>query len=453
MPKTYQFDHLLSADGWLSPSCVTVEDDGMISAVSKDPDSTAEKLSGACVPGMPNLHSHAFQRAMAGLTEIGGGTENNFWSWQKVMYDFLAALGPEDVEAIAAQLYVEMLKGGYTSVGEFHYLHHGPGGKTYSDPKEMSNRIFSAASQTGIALTHLPVLYAQGGFGGQPPLDGQKRFLHDIDSFARLVTELQARCRSLPGTETGMAFHSLRAVSPEMMSEILKFITDGPVHIHIAEQMREVTQCVEWSRQRPVEWLFEKQHIDNRWCLVHATHMTEEEIASLAKSGAVVGLCPSTEANLGDGLFSLPGYIDQGGVFGLGSDSNTSVDAADEIRLLEYGQRLHLQQRNISAAGDGLSTGASLFQSALQGGAIALAQPVGSLKTGVRADMIILNTDHPVLAGRSGDAILDTWIFAGGRAVIKDVFAAGHRVVCEGRHWDEDRIANTYRQAICRLGY
>ena len=453
MPQTYQFDHLLSADGWLSPGCVTVDGGGMISAVSKDPDSTAEKLSGACIPGMPNLHSHAFQRAMAGLTEIGGGAENNFWSWQKVMYDFLTKLRPEDVEAISAQLYVEMLKGGYTSVGEFHYLHHGPGGTSYSDPTEMSNRIFSAASQTGVALTHLPVLYAQGGFGDQPPLDGQKRFLHNIESFARLVTDLQARCRSLPGTETGMAFHSLRAVSPEMMTEILNIITDGPIHIHIAEQMREVTQCLEWSRQRPVEWLFDTHHIDNRWCLVHATHMTEEETALLAKSGAVAGLCPSTEANLGDGLFPLPGYLDQGGVFGLGSDSNTSVDAADEMRLLEYGQRLHQQQRNISAAGDGLSTGASLFQAALRGGATALAQPVGSLKTGRRADMVLLDTDHPVLADRSGDTILDTWIFAGGRAVIKDVFAAGKRVVHARKHWDEDRIAETYRQTVCRLGH
>ncbi len=453
MPQTYQFDHLLSAGGWLSPGCVSVDDGGIITAISKDPDSNAEKLSGACIPGMPNLHSHAFQRALAGLTEIGGGAENNFWSWQKVMYEFLTILTPEDVEAIAAQLYVEMLKGGYTSVGEFHYLHHGPSGTAYDDPTEMSNRIFSAARQTGIALSHLPVLYTQGGFGDQPPLNGQKRFLHDIDSFVRLVSELQTRCRSLPCTETGMAFHSLRAVSPAMMTEALDIITEGPVHIHIAEQMREVTQCLEWSRQRPVEWLFDTHHIDNRWCLVHATHMTKEETASIAKSGAVAGLCPSTEANLGDGLFPLPGHLEQGGSFGLGSDSNTSVDAADEIRLLEYGQRLHLQQRNIAAAGDGLSTGASLFQAALQGGATALAQPVGSLRIGRQADMVLLDTDHPVLAGRSGDAILDTWIFAGGRAVIKDVFAAGRRVVRDGRHAEEDRIADTYRQTVRRLSH
>jgi len=451
MPQTYQFDHLLSGDSWLSPGCVTVDDGGMISAVLEDQDSVAEKVSGACIPGMPNLHSHAFQRAMAGLTEVGGGVENNFWSWQKVMYDFLAKLVPEDVEAIAAQVYVEMLKGGFTSVGEFHYLHHGPGGTVYDDPAEMSNRIFSAATQTGIALTHLPVLYAYGGFGGQPPLDGQRRFLHDIESFARLVTELQARCHLLPGTETGMAFHSLRAVSPEMITEILNIITDGPVHMHISEQILEVTQCLDWSRQRPIDWLLHNHHIDNRWCLVHATHITEEETTSLANSRAVVGLCPSTEANLGDGLFPLPGYLDQRGVFGLGSDSNTSVDAADEIRLLEYGQRLRLRQRNIAAAGDGISTGASLFQTALRGGAVALAQPVGSLTTGRRADMVLLDTDHPALAGRSGDAILDTWIFSGGRDVIKDVFVAGRRVVSDRRHMGQDRIAANYLQTLRRL--
>ncbi len=451
MPRAYQFEHLLTPDGWLSPGYLSVEDSGMILAVSGDSDFTAEKLSGACIPGIPNLHSHAFQRAMAGLTEIGGEASNNFWSWQKVMYDFLAILTPEDVEAIAAQLYVEMLRGGYTSAGEFHYLHHGHNGTPYDDPAEMSNRIFSAANQTGIALTHLPVLYAQGGFGGQPPSEGQKRFLHRVDSFARLVTELQTRCRALPTSETGIAFHSLRAVSPAMMTEILEIITDGPVHIHVAEQIREVKQCLDWSGQRPVEWLLDTHQIDARWCLVHATHMSGAETASLAKSGAVAGLCPSTEANLGDGLFPLPDYLDQSGIFGLGSDSNTSVDAAEEIRLLEYGQRLHLQKRNISASGDNASTGASLFHGALRGGASALAQPVGSLESGRRADMIILDTKHPLLAGRSGDSILDTWIFAGGREVIKDVFAGGQRVVQDRKHIDQDRIAEKYRQTVYRL--
>lgn len=388
---------------------------------------------------------------MAGLTEIGGGVENNFWTWQKVMYEFLAKLSPEDVEAIAAQLYVEMLKGGFTSVGEFHYLHHDPDGTPYEDPAEMSCRIFSAASQAGIALTHLPVLYAHGGFGGRAPLDSQKRFLHDVDSFARLVSELQSRCHDLPLTETGMAFHSLRAVSPDMMTQIIKFITNGPIHIHISEQIREVEQCLEWSRQRPIEWLLHNHQVDNRWCLVHATHMTENETVSLAKSGAVAGLCPTTEANLGDGLFPLTGYMEQTGVMGIGSDSNTTVDAAEEMRMLEYGQRLRLKQRNIASTGEGLSTGASLFEALLRGGSLALSQPIGTIIEGRRADMIVLDTKHPVLAGRSGDAILDTWIFAGGRDLIKDVFVSGQRVVAEREHIQQDRIAARFHQTISRL--
>ena len=451
MPASYTFDHLLSADGWLSPGTVTVDDEGMISGVSQGADSSAERLAGVCIPGIPNLHSHAFQRAMAGLTEIGGGTENNFWTWQKVMYAFLAKLSPDDVEAIAAQLYVEMLKGGFTTVGEFHYLHHGPDGAAYDDPAEMSKRIFSAADQVGIALTHLPVHYAHGGFGSQPPLDGQKRFLHSVEDFVSLVHALQKDCETLPLVETGMAIHSLRAVSPEMMTETLTAVTDGPVHIHISEQLREVDQCLDWSGQRPIELLYNNNDLDDRWCLVHATHMTDAETTCLATSGAVAGLCPSTEANLGDGLFPLPAYLAQSGALGVGSDSNTSIDAADELRLLEYGQRLVTQSRNVAAVEENTSTGASLLQAALSGGAQALAQPIGALTPEKRADFLVLDATHPALVGRSRDAILDSWIFAGGRNVISDVYVGGRQVLANGRHVDEERIAIRYRETIAGL--
>jgi len=451
MTKILQFDHLLSGKDWLTPGCLMIDESGIISATSEGTVSSAEKFSGTCVPGMPNLHSHAFQRAMVGLTEIGGGTENNFWTWQKVMYDFLARLSPDDLEAIATQLYVEMLKGGFTTVGEFHYLHHGPDGKTYDDPAEMSKRIFTAANRAGIALTHLPVLYAHGGFGGQPALDGQKRFLHSVDDFVTLVETLKKDCVTLPLAETGIAFHSLRAVSQEMMGETLASTTDGPVHIHISEQIREVEQCLDWSGQRPIEWLYDHMDVDRRWCLIHATHMTEAETTALAQSDTVAGLCPSTEANLGDGFFPLPSYLAQSGALGVGSDSNTSIDAADELRLLEYGQRLNTQTRNVGAVAENASTGASLFHAALRGGAQALAQPIGPLVPGNRADFIVLDTNHPALVGRGGDVLLDSWIFAAGRDAISDVFVGGRHVVSDRRHPAEEQIEIRYRETIVRL--
>ena len=386
------------------------------------------------VPGLPNVHSHAFQRGMAGLAEARGPGNDDFWSWRELMYRFVDRLSPDDLEALAAQAYAEMLESGFTRVGEFHYLHHAPDGRPYADPAEMAARIAAAAEDTGIGLTLLPVFYAHGGFGGAPAGEAQRRFLNTPDSFAKLVES----ARSLTDV-VGIAPHSLRAVTPDELRAILPL--GGPVHIHIAEQMKEVQDCLAWSGKRPVEWLLGEMPVGPDWCLVHATHITDAERSALAKSGAVAGLCPITEANLGDGIFPAAAYLDEGGAIGIGSDSNVRVDAAEELRLLEYGQRLCLRGRNLLAA-PGRSTGAHLFNAALNGGNQSLGATDDS--------WVSLDPNDPAFASRNGDAILDSWIFAA-RAPIDCVWRGGEKLVEGGRHIHADAIATRYRATLARL--
>ena len=450
-------ERALLPGGWHEGVVATISEAGLIEAVEEGatPGHADEVVRGASVPGMSNLHSHAFQRAMAGLAERAGPAGDSFWTWRQVMYDFLPRVGPEELEAIAGQLYVEMLKAGYTAVGEFHYLHHAPDGTPYANLTEMSARVIEAAGQAGIAITHLPVLYAHGGFGAAPPAEGQKRFLNDLDRFCRLVTEIHGLYAGTPGVSVGIAPHSLRAVSRELLSDAVAML-DGldpsaPIHIHIAEQLKEVEDCVAWSGKRPVEWLLENADVKDRWCLVHATHMTAEETRALAASGAVAGLCPTTEANLGDGLFPAAAYLAAGGRLGIGSDSHISVDLAEEIRLLEYGQRLKHLGRNLLADAEGASTGRSLYDRALQGGAAALGLASGRIAPGFRADLVVLDSDHPSLYGREGDSLLDAWLFFNAGNPIRDVYVAGRRVVTDGVHHREEEIAKRYRQTIARL--
>ena len=357
MTNSYGFHHLLLPDGWRSPGFIDVDDAGNIVALPDGPapGTNVGHIAGYAVPGMPNLHSHAFQRAMAGLAERSGPGEDSFWTWRETMYRFVDRLSPDDLEAIAAQLYVEMLKAGYTSVGEFHYLHHAPDGDAYEDPGEMSLRILAAADRAGIGMTLLPVLYAAAGFGGQPPGAGQRRFVNGADEFLGLVTSLGRMCADDPQRRVGMAPHSLRAVPPEILAAALDgFDRHAPVHIHIAEQVKEVEDCIAWCGTRPVDWLLSNADVGDRWCLVHATHMTPSETSALAACGAVAGLCPTTEANLGDGLFSLPAYQAGEGRWGIGSDSNVSISPVEELRWLEYGQRLVLRKRGVTASGEAL---------------------------------------------------------------------------------------------------
>ena len=461
-------------EGWRDNVLLTLNDRGAIAALTPDYDpaaqapdpterraATIERIAGACLPGLANLHSHAFQRAMAGLAEVAGPRGDSFWTWRKVMYGFLAKITPDDLEIIAAQLYLEMLKAGYTAVAEFHYLHHDLDGRPYADPAEMSERIIAAADTTGLALTHLPVLYNYSGFGGLPGNDDQLRFRHDATRFLTLLQTLQGRHQGKANLTLGLAPHSLRAVTPALMDEVLAgvetFLPGCPLHLHIAEQTQEVDDCLAWSGKRPVQWLLDHQAdkgraLDERWCLIHATHLTAEETRGLAASGAVAGLCPTTEANLGDGLFPIVDYLAEGGAFGLGSDSHITVDPTEELRLLEYGPRLTDRGRNLLAGGEGRSTGARLYHAAAKGGARALGRNSGALAVGRQADFIVLDHQDPALIGRQGDQLLDSWIFFNGPSrPLSKVFVAGREVITDGHHRQEAAISQRYRDCLRRL--
>ena len=385
--------------GWARDVRIDIDPRGQIAAVSPRGSATgAERLAGPVVPAMPNLHSHAFQRAMAGLAEVATTSDDSFWTWREQMYQTVERLSPEDVEAITAATYLEMLKSGYGAVAEFHYLHHAPNGAYYHDRAELLKRIIAAASATGIGLTLLPVFYAHGNFGGQVPTPGQRRFLHHLGGFKLLMKSLARECAAA-GVTLGFAFHSVRAVTHEEMSGLLTDLkNDGPIHIHVAEQRKEVDDCLAWSGRRPVEWLLDRLPVDDRWCVIHATHIDAGEINRLAASGCVVGLCPTTEANLGDGIFPGTAYRAAGGKFGIGSDSQVSLSVAEELRLLEYTQRLRDQRRVRFADSQTPSTGRTLFEAALKGGAQALAQPIGEIAVGRLASLVVFDGDQPILA-------------------------------------------------------
>jgi formiminoglutamate deiminase len=384
------------------------------------------------VPGLPNLHSHAFQRAMAGLTEQRGTEADSFWTWREQMYRFVGQVTPDDLEAITAYAYMEMLEAGFTWVAEFHYLHHQPDGRPYDNAAEMSERIVAAAEEAGIGLTLLPVLYRQGGFGGKPPGPAQRRFVNDRDSYSRIMET------RVPGGRIGIAPHSLRAVALDDLEWVAGAWRGHPAHIHVSEQTREVDDCLAAHGRRPIDLLMDTVEVDHSWCLVHATHADAGERARIARSSAVVGLCPITEANLGDGLFDVPDFLARSGRFGVGSDSNVRISAADELRTLEYGQRLIHRQRNV--LGDATrSTGRRLFEAALAGGA----QAVGSEATG---DIVALDARN-----FRDDAIIDHWLFAADNAAILSVERGGVRLVDQGRHRHRERLAGRYEKTLSRL--
>ncbi|MBY4612364.1 formimidoylglutamate deiminase [Rhizobium redzepovicii] len=398
------------------------------------------------VPAIGNLHSHAFQRAMAGLAEVRGPANDSFWSWRTVMYKFALAMTPEHVEAVAAKLYAEMLEAGFSRVGEFHYLHHDRDGGTYANIAELAERIGAASEETGIGLTLLPVFYAHSGFSGAQPIDGQRRFINSLESFERLMEGCRAVTGRLDGAELGVAPHSLRAATPEQLAKLVPMAGDGPIHIHVAEQVKEVEDCVAWSGARPVEWLLDHMPVDERWCLIHATHMTEDETRHMANSGAIAGLCPITEANLGDGAFAAPLFLQEGGRYGIGSDSNVLISLPEELRQLEYSQRLALRARNVVAAPGG-STALCLFNQALAGGGAALKAPAG-IAEGHHADLVSL--DMSAVPYLSGDQILDHWLFAGGIS-IDCVWARGRKQVAGGRHVGREAIDRRFLAAMGEL--
>jgi formimidoylglutamate deiminase len=454
--------HLHQPGGWLSPGYLLLDDRGLISSVGcARPTTRAERmlrLDGWGIPGMPDLHSHAFQRALAGHAErAAGATEDDFWTWRPAMYRLAAALEPDDVEAISAQAFAELLEGGFTSVAEFHYLHHAPDGTPYADPAELGARVLAAAASAGIGITLLPVLYARDGFD-RPASGAQRRFVHaDASGFLATLERSLELARRQPRAAIGFAAHSLRAVSAELLAEALALIDQrlpaAPRHVHAAEQRDEVAASLAHLGARPVEWLLEHAGIDGRWCLVHATHVSDGERARLARSGAVAGLCPGTEADLGDGLFPLAEYLQEGGALGVGSDSQVAASAPDELRLLELGQRLAHTRRNVAADRDGVGrhTGRRLWEAACAGGARAVGQPVGALLAGARCDLVVLDPRHPRLAGHGPETVLDALVLGGAAGSVCDVLVGGEPVVREGRHVRRDAIRAGFDRALARV--
>lgn len=441
----------LLEDGWRHNVVIEVNERGVIVGLTPGSEQgRAQLLNGPVIPAMSNLHSHAFQRAMAGLTEIATNPEDSFWSWRDLMYRMVAQLSPQQVGDIARWLYIDMLKGGYTQVAEFHYLHHDPAGQPYRDD-DMLQHLIAAADDAGIGQTLLPVLYSYSGFGSQEPNSGQKRFIQSSEDYLLQHQRLQRRLEGKRLHNAGICFHSLRAVSEAQMHEVLKELSPTlPVHIHIAEQQKEVNDCLNWSGQRPVEWLYNHLDVDSRWCLVHATHLDENELQQMARSGAIAGLCPTTEANLGDGIFPASEYIAAGGRWGIGSDSHVSLDVVEELRWLEYAQRLRDRRRNRIATPAQPSTGDLLWHGATAGGAQACGLPLGKLAVGYRADWLVLAEDA-MLTGIPDHQLLNRWLFAGNRQQIRDVWVAGQQMIFAGQHPLQEQFAHGFKHAMAVL--
>lgn len=444
--------HALLPEGWRRDVRIACDEAGMITAVATEmPESAGRRLRGHVIPGVPNLHSHAFQRAMAGGAERRSPAgQDSFWTWRETMYRFALTISPEDAEAIGALLYAECLTRGFTQVAEFHYLHHAPDGTPYADRSEMAQRLFAAGEATGMGVTMLPSLYRHGSIFGGMPHEGQRRFLNDLDGFFEILEAVKATALKQRNAAWGVAPHSLRAVTPEMLQAMAA--QEAPIHIHAAEQEREVGECLAATGLRPVEWLLRNCPIDRRWVLIHATHMTEEETRELAATGAIAGLCPSTEASLGDGIFPLPAYLDASGALGIGTDSHVGIDPAAEIRQLETSQRLALELRSVATDEDRPHPGRGLLERALAGGAQACGVPLGMLAPGFRCDLVELDDEHPTLVGRAGDGLLDAWVFGPADRMVRSVAVGGRVVVEGGRHIHEGTIRENFAKTMRSLG-
>ena len=448
----------LLADGWANNVEIEIDALGNIDNIVTDAAYQQGERHSVLIPGIGNVHSHAHQRAMSGLGERAGvsadGSNDSFWTWRKVMYHYLERIQPEHLHRIASQLYLEMLKHGYTCVGEFQYLHHNLNGTAYHNRAEMSLQCLQAATDVGLGFTALPVLYRYGGFGDAEPLDGQKRFLNDADGFVEIVSQLQKACENDGNTSVGIAPHSLRAISQNLLTEVIgQLATENlaAIHVHISEQTREVDDCLVWSGQRPVEWLFDHFSVNQQWCLIHATHLNKTETSAMAKSGCIAGLCPTTEANLGDGFFNAIDYFSQQGKWAIGSDSHISIDPVEELRWLEYGQRLQTRNRNVLVSEQQRNTGRNLLDGAWQGAALACGRKIGRIETGYRADFVSLDASHSRLYGRKQDDLLDSWIFSGNENLVKDVYVGGKHVIQNGCHANEASITQKYRQTLDQL--
>jgi len=441
----------LLQNGWAENVRLIVQQGVITTIAPQSKASPADVTVDTLLPALSNLHSHSFQRAMAGMTEFRASGHDSFWTWRDLMYRFVNRITPDQMQAIAALVFMEMQEAGYAAVGEFHYVHHQKGGAPYEDIAELSNQIYAAAKSTGIGLTHLPVLYTYGGAGEAPMAEGQLRFGNNIDRYLKLLERARDGLKYLhEDARIGMAPHSLRATSPAVLEAALAHHKTGPIHIHIAEQPKEVADIQAWLGLRPVEWLLQNIDVNSNWCLIHATHMTHEETMRMAKVGAVAGLCPITEANLGDGPFNGPSYLIADGAFGVGSDSNVNISLTEELRTLEYSQRLRDMARNVFVVGEG-SVGATLYRGAARGGAQALGRNAGEIAEGKLADLVAINSTTPALCALKSDQLLDGLVFAAKDSVVTDVWSAGRHSVKNGHHIDREGITKNYRSAITQL--
>jgi formimidoylglutamate deiminase len=454
--KAYFAAEALLPAGWRRDVRVRVDDAGNFADVQEGATADgAEVLPGPVLPGMANLHSHAFQRAMAGLTEVRGESVDDFWSWRELMYRFASRITPGQAHAIARHLYIELLRHGYTAVAEFHYLHRPPGGGHYAQRAEMLLQHLRAAREAGIAVTLLPSLYQWSDFGRRALQARQERFASSPEDIIAMVDAARGAAGENPDVRAGVAPHSLRAVDAESLRalvEALKAVDPtAPVHIHAAEQLKEVENCVAATGRRPVEWLLENMRVDRHWCLVHATHMTTEEAQQLAGTGAVAGLCPTTEANLGDGVFPLLEFRAAGGRYGVGGDSHVCRDPVEELRTVEYVQRLATRRRNLVVGERSQAVGTTLWLEAAEGGGRATGRAMGAIMPGLRADLIVLEATHPDLENRSGDALTNSFVFSGSGAMLRDVMVGGRWAIRAGRHALEESARRGYSRALREL--
>lgn len=445
---------ILLADGWANEQTLTIEQ-GVITDITAGYVAGAERAKGVVIPGMVNCHSHAFQRAFAGFSEQGSEGQDSFWTWRNIMYKFLGQLSSEDVQVIANQLYIEMLKVGYTRVAEFHYLHHDIDGENHQDLTAMAQAIFAAAKQSGIGLTLLPVLYRFSGFGSQTSTNGQKRFINSVAQFNDLVTDCFALAKLQPNCNVGIAPHSLRAVDKSSLLTAVAHVraldTQAPIHIHIAEQQKEVADCLAHYGQRPVQWLLDNADLDPYWCLIHATHIDEKERKGIIASQAIAGICPTTEANLGDGIFPTDEFLLDNGIFAIGSDSHISINPIEELRWLEYAQRLSKQQRALLATSGQKSVGLNLWQKAAAGGAQSTNSNTGALAINKQADLLVLNDSQLRLFAHDDIHLLDSIIFASQNNPVLDVMVNGHWVIRGAEHALEQASADSFAKLLTRL--
>jgi len=453
--KYYQCEQLYTGSQWLDNAVIGIEQ-GVIQSVEVDSSQLVDAIiEGIVVPGMINLHSHAFQRSIAGLSEYRGNPTDSFWSWRDIMYRFVGKMSADDIHVIAKQLYIEMVTSGYTSCVEFHYSHHQADGSHYDDVAELSMQVMQAAVDAGIRQTHCPVFYAYSGFGQLPPSDGQKRFINSVESYSNILDRVAHKSGESPLLSFGIAPHSLRAADKQQISAIVdklnSYNNQAPIHIHISEQTKEVDDCVEYYGMRPVQWLYDNFNVSNRWCLIHATHLTEQEVSDIAQSGAIAGLCPTTEANLGDGIFPMESFIEQGGAWGIGSDSHISVSPVEELRWLEYQNRLLKCQRAVLVSEQSKHVGTTLYSQALKGGAQALGQNVGAIEVGKKADLVVLDKNSAHLTSLKHDFALDAWMFSGNQNLVKDVMVEGEWVVESGVHSLASESLAAYQKVIEKL--